>query len=210
MAKIDLHARLRGVWTDDTRPKALFERHVAAAPKTYVGDIVRGLASTERRVQNGCAELASLVAEAAPALLAPHLDLFLANLEAREPVLRWEAACTIGHLAAVDGARKSAAAVETLAAMLADESIVLQGHAARALARVARAFPDTAPRILDALVAARGRFPGNRVGYLIEAMEAFAPVATLRSKARRFVEPLAASDIASISTKAKRALKKLS
>lgn len=206
---IDLHETLRGAWDDRTRPRALFLRHVAKAPAAHAPAIVEGLASSEARVRNGCAELASLLAEAEPALLYPHVDLFLANLDAREPMLRWEAACTLGSLARVDRARRVAGAVDRLAALLLEDSIVLQGHAVRALAKVARVSPDAAPRILDALVRAKRRFPGSRVGYLVEAMEAFAGRADLAAKARRFAAAHVAASPA-VAAKAKRALRRLS
>ncbi len=108
MASLDLQKVLEGKWEDGTRPKDLFERHVSKDPARYVADIVGGLSSAERRVQNGCAELSSLVSGADPALLAPHVDLFIANLDAKEAVLRWEAACTLGNgvVRGLPGARR--------------------------------------------------------------------------------------------------------
>jgi len=208
MAKIDLPEALSGEWDESTRPKGLFERHVSRAPASYVEPIIRGLGSANRRVQNGCAELASLLSEAEPRLLYPHVESFLANLDAREKVVRWEAVCTLGNLAAVDERGVVAGATRRIAAFLDEESIVLQGHAVRALTKIARAFPGSAADVLQRLVRAAPKFPGNRVGYLVEAMGAFGGPA-LRGKAARFLAPHLESPISSVASKARRAMRQL-
>ncbi len=205
---MDLRKTLSGKWEDGTRPKDLFARHIAKEPARWVGAIVDGLAAPERRVQNGCAELCSLLSAAEPALLAPHVGRFVDNLGADEAVLRWEAACTLGNLAAVDQEKRIPRALDRMIALLDEESIVLQGHAARALGKIARAYPERAAAILEALVAAAPRFPGSRVGYLVEAMEAFA-APKLAPRARAFAEKYAKSELRPVAAKAKRALKRL-
>ena len=52
MARIDIVQKLRGKWTDETRPRALFDRLVSKAPGRYVEVIVEGLGSEERRCQS--------------------------------------------------------------------------------------------------------------------------------------------------------------
>ncbi|HEY3355033.1 MAG TPA: hypothetical protein VGQ83_17400 [Polyangia bacterium] len=207
-ARVDVLQLLDGTWGDGTRPRDLFRGPLQEDPAGYARDIVAGLTGGSRKVQNGCAELASLLSEQRPELLYPHLALFVANLTAKEPVLRWEAVCTIGNLVATDGPGATRASLDTVARHLDDPSIVLQGHAARALAKMARAFPDLAPAILRRLIAAAENFPGSRVGYVVEAMEAFAGGALAR-QAAAFVAPYAASAINPVATKARRALKRL-
>lgn len=209
MAKVRILEMLSGKWEDGTRPKDLYALHLSPDAAAYADDVVAGLRSENRRVQNGCAELASLLSAEHPELLYPHLALFAANLDAPEPILRWEAACTIGNLVAVDAGGKIRASIEKLTRFLDDESIVLQGHAVRALAQAARAFPDLAAGILARLIAARERFPGNRIGYVLEALEVFAPDPKLAAKARALAEDYAESEIKSVATKARKALKKL-
>jgi hypothetical protein len=209
MATVKLHELLDGKWEDGKRPKDLFERHVSKAPAAYVDSIVAGLSSDKRRVQNGCAELASLVSAIEPALLVSSAPLFVANLDAKEAVLRWEAACTLGNLAAAAERKLVIGALGKLEAALGHESIVLQGHAVRALAKIAQAFPETASRILEALTHAGPRFPGSRVGYLVEAMESFATFPALAPKAYAFAKTYEGSDIRPVASKARRAMKKL-
>ncbi len=209
MPKVDIQKALDGKWEDGSRPKDLFERHVARDPAAFVAAIVAGLSSGQRKVQNGCAELASLVSAADPSLLVPHVDLFVANLGAKEAVLRWEAACTLGNLASADQSGRVLGALAQLQAALGHESIVLQGHAVRALTKIALASPESAPGVLDALTRAGPRFPGTRVGYLVEAMESFAAFPALAAKARAFAGKYEESDLRPVASKAKRALKKL-
>ncbi len=209
MPKIDIHPLLEGKWEDGTRPKDLYSAHVSHQPESYLADIVGGLASTQRRVQNGCAELASLLSEDRPELFVAHLPLFVANLEAKEPILRWEAACVVGNLAAVDKSDLVTAQLPKLARNLEHKSIVLQGHSVRAMVKIARANPERAGRILGQLQRSSDRFPANRIGHLIDAMEGFVGFAKLHKKIRAFVSPHADSEINSVSRKAKRVLEQL-
>jgi hypothetical protein len=206
---IDIHASLAGKWEDGTRPKDLYARHVREQPEQYVGAIVSGLGSGSRRVENGCAELASLLSAEAPQLLYPHVDLFIGNLGSGEKVLRWEAVCTLGNLAAIDRAGKLPPQLPILISFLRDESIVLAGHAVRALAKVAVAHPREAGRVFEALVGAADAFRGNRVGFVIEALEPFVALGGFDDRARCFVAPYARSEINVVARKAGKVLRLL-
>ncbi len=206
----DLLTALDGKWDSGNRPAELFARHVSKHPARYLDAILEGLEQTKKKkVQNGCAELASLVSQAAPELLRPHLSRFARQLRADEPVLRWEAACTLGNLATVDREGALGRLVPQLADALAHQSIVLQGHAARALAKIARAEPKQAPRIFEALSGSSHFFPGTRAGYLVEAMEAFQADEALRTRAIAFVEGFTSSGHPPVARKAKKALRQL-
>lgn len=200
---------LDGKWEDGTRPKDLFSAHIAPNPAKYADIVLSGLQSDNRKVQNGCSELCSLLSAEHPALLADHIGLFQKNLDAKEPILRWEAACTLGNLAAVDTNERIPQSVETLVGYLRDKSIVLQGHCVRALTKIAGKYPKLAPRIGEALLQAEDEFPGNRVGFIVEAMGAFVGVPGLLPKITPFIKKHAESDIASVKTKARKVLKSL-
>ncbi|MFW9933361.1 MAG: hypothetical protein ACFFDR_11955 [Candidatus Thorarchaeota archaeon] len=206
---IDLHEILLGKWEDGTRPKDLYANHIAKEPKKYLDSIIKGLGSDQKRIQSGCAELGSFLSEDRPELLYPYIDLFMNNLEAKEPVLRWEAVCTIGNLAEVDGAGKVLNQLNSIIAFLDDKSIVLQGHAVRALTKIVKKHPERGKQVLDALVSARAKFPGNRVGFLVEAMGFFALLPKDRSRALEFAKEYIDSDIKSVATKAKKAVREL-
>ena len=209
MKKVDLHKVLDGKWEDGTRPKDLYKLYISEHPEKYSETIAEGLRGDNRRIQNGCAELASLLSEKYPKSLYSHMPLFIENLRAKEPVLRWEAACTIGNLAAVDKDKQIPAHLPVLFEFLHDKSIVLQGHSVKALAKCAKVYPEKAPEIFKKLTGAKENFPGNRIGYLIEAMDAFAKDDALKKKVIRFVEAYKDSDIKSVAKKAEKVLKKL-
>jgi hypothetical protein len=206
---VDILSTLEGKWEDGTRPKDLYALHVSKAPKAYVATLIEGLGSKARRVQGGCAELCSLLSADHPELLAEHAGLFLANLTAKEPILRWEAACTVGNLAATAQAGRIAAHLDALIDNLRHESIVLQGHSARALGKVAKVNPKLAPKILEALFDAAPHFPGTRVGYLVEAAESFTAIPAMAKRIRELVTPYSTSELKPVATKARRVLKKL-
>lgn len=207
--KNDLHDILRGKWEDGTRPKDLYAQRIAKHPASHVESIVLGLRAGNRRVENGCAELASLISAQTPELLYPHLARFVDNLASKEAVLRWEAACTIGNLAAVDSEGAIPAQIPSLTRFLSDKSIVLQGHSIRALVKIARVNPKRASAILTAILDAREHFPGNRVGHVIEAMESFAGDSRFARKVREAVAPHVESEIKSVAAKARKVVKKL-
>lgn len=153
---------------------------------------------------------ASLVSVGRPStLLYPFVDHFLDNLDTDEPVVRWEAVCTLGNLATVDKQHKISVAVPRITPNLRDKSIVLQGHSVRALAKIARANPEKGAEILNALIGAADAFPGNRVGFAVEAMEYFLEAKPLLPKVRAFVESHRRSDIHVVAAKARKLLKRM-
>lgn len=206
---IDLVETLSGKWEDGTRPADLYKNHVAPEPNAYVTQIVDGLRTAPRKPQSGCAELASLLSEEHTELLWPERALFVANIGAKAPVLRWEAVCTLGNLSAVDRRGELRATIPEIEALLDHDSIVLKGHAVHALTKMARAYPEEAAGILDQIIAAAPHFQGSRVGFLVEAMAAFADDLELRPKARAFAETFLDSDVKSVASKARRAVRAL-
>ncbi len=209
MAKARIQELLDGKWEDGTSPGDVFELHVLRNPSSYIDDIIAGLMSERKRVQSGCAELASLVSEHSPELLYRHLSLFEANLEANQPVLRWEAVCTIGNLARVDKSQEIRSLIDIIAGFLRSESIVLQVHSARALTKISEAFPDEAPGMMKRLLAAEDAFPGNRIGFIVESMGAFISDERTAKDARKFVERYARCETASVAAKALKVMRKI-
>jgi len=198
---------LDGKWTDGTRPKDIYEFYISKNPSDYVKAIIEGLSSEKRKVQSGSAELASLLSENNPELIYPHINLFIENLDAEAPVLRWEAVCTIGNLTKADKNRIIPAHIDHIVSFLSNKSIVLQGHSVRALSKIAETNPKEAPRILDRLLESREFFPENRIGFIIEEMKTFLHHEKLKNTVKNLVKPYLKSDIKSVSRKAKKILK---
>ena len=128
---------LDGKWTDGTRPKDIYELYISKNPSDYVKAIIEGLSSEKRKVQSGSAELASLLSKNNPELIYPHINLFIDNLDAEAPVLRWEAVCTLGNLTKADKNRIIPAYIDHIVPFLSNKSIILQGHSVRALSKIA-------------------------------------------------------------------------
>jgi len=80
----------------------------------YVEPLIKGLSSEKKKVQSGTSEIVSLLSVDHPELLKPYMELFITNLTAKTPVLRWEAVCTLGNLARVDDEKKTEKILETL------------------------------------------------------------------------------------------------
>jgi hypothetical protein len=209
LARDDIHNLLAGKWEDGTRPKDLYGLYVSKDPNAYIPVLIEGLRSEVARIRNGCAEIASLLSEHSPELLYSEVELFIANLDSKEKVVRWEAVCTLGNLASVDRERRIVPAIDRIARNLGDESIVLQGHSVRALGKIARANPDKAPAILDALLGSTRFFPGNRVGFVVEAMEYFLGQDALVPRIREFVEGQTRSEESVVAGKARRTLRRI-
>ncbi|MBN2334384.1 hypothetical protein JXL21_02415 [Candidatus Bathyarchaeota archaeon] len=205
----DILVALEGKWGDGTRPKDLYTQHVLGSPTEYLPVILEGLSSDAKRVQNGCAEITSLLSIDRPELLLPHMDLFVANLCSKAPIQRWEAVHIIGNLAAVDSEGRIPALVDHITPYLEDKSIVLAGYAVQTLAKVAEAYPGLAEGILDTLIEKSVLFKGNRVGFIVENLERLIGYPELHPKIRAFAEPFTVSDVNVVKRKARRLMKKL-
>jgi hypothetical protein len=205
----DILTALDGKWEDGTRPKDLYKHHVSKSPKAYLDTIIKGLNSTTKKVQSGSSEIASLLSEEYPVLLYPHIQLFIDNLDSKAPVLRWEAVCTLGNLSSIDENKVLPSVIPLLIPFLSDKSIVLQGHTVRALAKIAKQYPEKASEILSSLIMSAKYFPGNRVGFLVEAMAYFAENNNLKKQALEFVELYIEDDIKVVQRKARKTMKKL-
>ncbi len=203
----EIHETLAGKWDDGTRPKDIYALYISKNSKPFIKIIINGLSSDTRRVQSGCAELASFVSEFHPELVNPYVDIFIENVEAKEKVLRWEAVCTLGNLASIDTDEKIISQIDRITNHLVDDSIVLQGHTAKALAKIAKANPGAAPGIVDRIISSAPYFESSRVGFVIEALATLGDIEKVRPQISKFVESYLDSDVKVVARKAKKALK---
>ncbi len=171
--------------------------------------LIQGLDSGEKRVQSGSAELVSLLSEDHPDLLVPYFDKFIGNLEAKAPVLRWEAICTLGNLARVDEEKKILSVLPMMYPLLEHKSIVLANHTVQALAKIAEHNEEKAEEILDKLIEKSPLFKKTTVGFIIEAVARFKDYDELVPKVKEFVEPYLESEMKVVAQKAKKTMKKL-
>lgn len=178
-------------------------------PEAYLETLILGLDSDEKRVQSGSSVLISLLSEDHPELLVDYVEKFTANLDAKEPVLRWEAVCTLGNLAKADKKKKIPSVLPRLYPLLQHKSIVLANHTVQALSKIGESNPEQAEEILDELIKNAPLFKKTTVGFIIEAMMRFKDYDDLTPKMRTFIEPFLDSKIKVVAQKAKRTMKKL-
>ncbi len=92
-----------------------------------------------------------MLSEDRPDLLIPYFDIFIGNLGAKAPILRWEAVCTLGNLARVDEEKRILPLLPRMYPLLEHKSIVLANHTVQALAKIAEHNHVKAEEILDKL-----------------------------------------------------------
>jgi len=200
---------LKGKWEDGTRPKNLYTEYISKNPEAYIETLITGIDSDEKRVQSGSSELVSLLSEDHTELLIGYVDKFIDNLDAKEPVLRWEAVCTLGNLARGDKKKRIIPVLPSLYPLLQHKSIVLANHTVQALSKIGESNPEKAKEILDELIKNAPLFKKTTVGFIIEAMARFKDYDTLVPKVKAFVEPYLDSEMKVVAQKAKKTLKKL-
>jgi hypothetical protein len=174
-----------------------------------VEKLIHALDSEEKRIQSGSAELLALLSEDYPDLVAPFMSKFIENLDAKEPVLRWEAVCTLGNLARVDEEKKILEVLPTMYPLLGHKSIVLANHTVQALSKIAEYHQEKAGEILDQLLNASPCFKKTTVGFIIEALARFKGYDGLLPRVKEFITPYLESEMRVVAQKAKRTLKKL-
>ena len=206
---MDIFETLRGKWEDGTRPKDLYNQFVSVEPEKYLEKLLTGLKSKEKRVQSGSAQLFALISEDRPELVAPHIDIFIGDLDAKAPVLRWEATCTLGNLASADTDKKISAILDRMYPHLEHKSIVLANHTVQALTKIAQHNPDKAEEILDKLIEKSPLFKKTTVGFIIEAVARYKEYPELHPKIKEFIEPYLESEMKVVAKKAKKTLKVL-
>ena len=200
---------LSGKWEDGTRPKDIYTEYISENRREYLPVIIDGLGHGDKRVQNGCSELASLIAIDEPKLIYPYLDLFIEKLDAKAPVQRWEAVNVIGLLAKVDTENSIPEYIPLIIPFLEEKSIVLANYAAQSLSMIAKEYPESAENIFDTLIAKSPLFTDNKIGFIIEYMTYFMGYESLRPRIRNFVEPYTRSEIGVVKRKARKTVKEL-
>ena len=200
---------MKGKWGNGTRPKDLYTEYISKNPKAYIETLIQGLDSEERRVQTGSAELVALLSEEHPKLLIEDVDKFINNLNAKQPVLRWEAVCTLGNLARADKKKKILPVLPRLYPLLKHKSIVLANHTVQALSKIGEHNQEKSEEILEELIKNAPIFKKTTVGFIIEAVARFKDYDELVPKVKSFVEPYLYSEMKVVAKKAKRTMKKL-
>jgi hypothetical protein len=117
--------------------------------------LLEGLTSKTPPVKFGSAKALWLLGEAAPELLYPRFDFFLALLDNENSILRWNAARVLACLASVDADGKLEAALDKYLSPIPGPEMIAAGNAIQWASRIALAKPQLADRIARAIVGVR-------------------------------------------------------
>ena len=104
--------------------------------------LLEGLTSQTPPVKSGSAKALWLLREAAPELLYPRFDFFLALLDNQNNILRWNAARVLACLASVDAGGKLEAARDKYLSPIPGPETIAAGNAIQWASRIALAKPD--------------------------------------------------------------------
>ena len=97
MTKAELWSRLA---RKGTNPEIIAD--LAVQQRTLLPALLEGLDAAEAPVKFGCAKVLRLISDREPAMLYPHVDLFIGLFHAENAFLQWDAIRIVANLAAVD------------------------------------------------------------------------------------------------------------
>jgi hypothetical protein len=103
-------------------------------------------------VKFGCAKALWLLAEADPALLYPHFDFFVQQLDAPNGVFRWNAARTLACLAPADSEDRIEPLLDKYLSVIPGPRLIDAANVIGSAWKIARAKPRLAGRIARAIL----------------------------------------------------------
>jgi hypothetical protein len=135
-------------------PKQNFPRIVrrACANPSLVPALLAGTASPSPQVKFGSAKALWLLAEADPALLYPHFDFFVKQLDSPNGVFRWNAARTLACLAPADTQNRLEPLLDKYLSVIPGPHLIDAATVIGSAWKIARAKPRLADRIARAIL----------------------------------------------------------
>jgi hypothetical protein len=113
---------------------------------------LKDLSSKNPKVKYACAKRLTVLAELNPGRLYPRLDFFINMLDHENQILKWTAIDIVGHLTESDKIKKIDRILKRLFGFLNAGKLITAGHAAQALAGIAKAKPKYQRKITDELL----------------------------------------------------------
>jgi hypothetical protein len=112
----------------------------------------KDLSSNKPKIKYGCAKRLTTLAKNEPDKLYPHFDYFVKMLDHENQILKWTAIDIVGHLAESDKIKNIGRILRRLFGFLNAGKLITAGHAAQALAGIAKAKPKYQRKITDELL----------------------------------------------------------
>jgi hypothetical protein len=110
------------------------------------------LKSVNPKVKYGCAKKLVAAAKEDPSALFPQIDFFVELLDSSNQILKWTAIDIVGYMIKADKEKKVDRLLGRLCGFLNDGKLITAGHAATALAGIARVKPEYGDRIAKELM----------------------------------------------------------
>ena len=174
MTKTELWSRLARKGTNPERMADMALQQRALLPA-----LLEGLDAAEAPVKFGCAKVLRLISAKEPAMLYPHVDLFIALLQSENAFVQWDAIRIVANLAAVDERGRieqilSAYLEPIRGTVMVTAANTIQGAATIAVAKPALA--DTIARAILKVQWAKYQTDECRnvaIGHAIESLDRF-------------------------------------
>lgn len=113
---------------------------------------LKDLSSKNPKVKYACAKRLTVLAAINPAKLYPRLEFFMEMLNHENQILKWTAIDIVGHLAESDKIKNLDRILKRLFGFLNAGRLITAGHAAQALAGIAKAKPKYRGKITNELL----------------------------------------------------------
>lgn len=117
-----------------------------------LGEIFEGLSADTARIKYGCDKVLRIISRKSPALLYPHMDFFINNLDSDNTFLKWGAIDIIANLAAVDSDKKIEKIFDNYFAPIPGPVLITAANVVKAAARIAQAKPQLTEKITKELL----------------------------------------------------------
>ncbi len=114
--------------------------------------VLNGVSSPKANVRYGCSSILVDLSAKFPEKLYSYMDAFIALLDSKYRILKWNAMAVLANLCTVDVNRKFDAIFETYFGFLSDEYLVTVANVVSNSGKIARAKPYLAPKISTELL----------------------------------------------------------
>jgi hypothetical protein len=164
-----------------------------------VAVLMKGLHQEITRVKYGCAMTLRILSDEEPKLLYGYFDEFVRLLENPNNIFRWEAIYVLSGLAAVDKENKIEGLLQEYVSPIQGPVMITACNLIKGLARIAKAKPQLAPAIAQAILRAEdGRYETAEcyeivIGNALRTFEKIYPLVTDGLPLIRFAEAHAGS-----------------
>lgn len=188
MTKTELWSRLT---RKGTNPDKIAE--LAVQQRTLLPALLEGLEAAEAPVKFGCAKVLRLMSEKAPAILYPHVDLFIGMLKAQNSFLCWDAIRIVANLAAVDEWGRIEQILDDYLDPIRGTVMITAANTIQGAAAIALAKPALADKIARAILKVQwAKYQTDEcrnvaIGHAIESLDRFFDRTSLQKEVLEFV-----------------------